>query len=167
MPLKLAVGVNRKIGLPNFSSAGANLNLELEVDTSLLDRPEELQGKVRMLYRLTDAAVREEIARQLEAGAGSGGQASPPLAVEGPSGATNGKGGTNGQGRATAKQVDLICKLAGERLEGGCGQLGVLCSTQVSAADVHHVTKAQASKLIEHLLGLPEHAAEPSTPAKS
>jgi hypothetical protein len=167
MPLRLAVGVNRKIGLPNFSSAGANLNLELEVDTSLLDRPDELQGKVRMLFKMTDAAVREEIARQLETGNGSGGPASPPLAVEGPSGAANGKGSTNGQTRATPKQVDLICKLAGERLAGGNGQLGVLCSTLVGAADVHHVTKAQASKLIEHLLGLPEHTSEPATPAKS
>ena len=46
MPLKLLIGSNRKTGLANYSSAGASLNLELEVDSALLGRPEELQEKI-------------------------------------------------------------------------------------------------------------------------
>ena len=38
MPMKLNVGVSRKIGLPDYGSVGASCNLELELDSSLLER---------------------------------------------------------------------------------------------------------------------------------
>ena len=38
MPMKLNVGVSRKVGLPNYGSVGASCNLELELDATLLER---------------------------------------------------------------------------------------------------------------------------------
>jgi hypothetical protein len=37
MPLRLNVGVSKKVGLPEYSSAGAHCELELEVESGLLD----------------------------------------------------------------------------------------------------------------------------------
>ncbi|WP_406699452.1 hypothetical protein V5E97_11345 [Singulisphaera sp. Ch08] len=36
MPLRLNVGVSKKLGLPEYSSVGASCNLELEVDPMLI-----------------------------------------------------------------------------------------------------------------------------------
>ena len=38
MPLKLNVGVSRKVGLPDYGSVGASCNLELELDASMIDK---------------------------------------------------------------------------------------------------------------------------------
>ena len=35
MPLKLNVGVSRKVGLPDYCSAGASCNVEVELDSGL------------------------------------------------------------------------------------------------------------------------------------
>jgi hypothetical protein len=37
MPLKLNVGVSKKLGMPEYSSVGAACNLEVELDSGLLD----------------------------------------------------------------------------------------------------------------------------------
>ncbi len=38
MPLKLNVGLSKKLGLPDYSSIAANCHLELEIDQSLVVR---------------------------------------------------------------------------------------------------------------------------------
>ncbi len=36
MPLKLNVGVNKKIGLPDYGSLGTSCHVEVEVDSGLI-----------------------------------------------------------------------------------------------------------------------------------
>jgi hypothetical protein len=51
MPLKLNVGISRKVGLPAYGSIGASCNLEVELDSRLLEQ--DLQGfhaRVRRAY---------------------------------------------------------------------------------------------------------------------
>jgi hypothetical protein len=38
MPMKLNVGVSRKMGLPDYGSVGASCNLDLELDSGLIER---------------------------------------------------------------------------------------------------------------------------------
>jgi hypothetical protein len=61
--LKLNVGTNRKIGQPDFGSAGASCNLELELDTGLFQELEGLQQVVRRAYAACNQAVQDVLAR--------------------------------------------------------------------------------------------------------
>ena len=61
--LKLNAGVNRKVGLPDYGSAGASCNLELELDTGLFHDLDGLQQVVKRAYAACHQAVHDELAR--------------------------------------------------------------------------------------------------------
>ena len=61
MGIKLNVGVSKKIGLPDYGSAGSTCNLELELDNAALDRPEEFHRRVREAYAACRSAVEDEL----------------------------------------------------------------------------------------------------------
>jgi hypothetical protein len=63
MPLKLCVGVARKVGQPGYSSAQASCALEIELDSGLLADPEALQARARSAHAACARAVREELER--------------------------------------------------------------------------------------------------------
>src|SRR6516165_10717983 len=64
MPLKLNVGVSRKVGLPDYSSVGASCNLELELDTALLEKDlDGLHARIREAYVAAHKAVHDELTR--------------------------------------------------------------------------------------------------------
>ena len=64
MPLKTNIGVNRKVADNNYGSRGASVNLEIELDSSLIQEPERLQERIRQVFRLAQQSVDEELARQ-------------------------------------------------------------------------------------------------------
>ncbi len=64
MPMKLNVGVSRKVALPDYVSAGAASNLELELDAALLER--DLDGfhtQICFANLTADQAVHNELER--------------------------------------------------------------------------------------------------------
>jgi hypothetical protein len=61
MPLKLNVGLSRKVGEPNYGSRGASVNLELEVDASLIAEPANLKERIRQCFGLVKASLAEEL----------------------------------------------------------------------------------------------------------
>ncbi len=64
MPMKLNVGVSRKVGLPNYGSVGASCNLELELESSLLERDlDAFHSQIRAAYVAAHQAVHDELAR--------------------------------------------------------------------------------------------------------
>ena len=61
MPLKLNIGSSKKVGLPDYGSKGASVNLELEVDSSLARNPEQLQSQIKTLFQQAREAVEAEL----------------------------------------------------------------------------------------------------------
>ena len=64
VPLRLNVGVSRKVGLPQYGSVGASCNVEVEVDSGLIDRDlDAFHARVRDVYVAAHQAVHDELAR--------------------------------------------------------------------------------------------------------
>lgn len=61
MATKINVGVNKKVGLPDYGSAGAHCELEIEVDHSILNDPHEFQKRIRYAYELARESVEMEL----------------------------------------------------------------------------------------------------------
>src|SRR4051794_10234656 len=123
MPLKLNVGVSRKLGLPDFCSVGASCNLELELDARLLDVDlDGLHVQIRGAYVAAQQAVADELAR-LQAQAAVAPVAASPAAPPQAEGQGNGhpparrwpahpsRGARSGK-PATANQVRAIETIA-------------------------------------------------------
>ena len=72
MAVKLSVGLQRKIGLPEFGSLGASCNVEFEIDSSLLEH--DLKGfhqKVSDAFVACRQAVHNQLANGTLVDAGS------------------------------------------------------------------------------------------------
>lgn len=63
MPLRLNVGVSKKLGMPEYSSVGATCNLEVELDLGTLDDLEGFHERARDAYVACHQAVNDELAR--------------------------------------------------------------------------------------------------------
>jgi hypothetical protein len=114
VPLKLNVGVSRKVGLPDYGSAGATCGVEVELDPDLLRG--DLDGfheRVRSAYVACHQAVNDELAR-LNVAPGPAAEMRPaPVALarcNGPPPVANGRVRTRKP--ATANQVRAIAALA-------------------------------------------------------
>ncbi|MGA2617370.1 MAG: hypothetical protein ABSF26_07155 [Thermoguttaceae bacterium] len=114
MPLKTNVGVSRKIADNNYGSRGASVNLEVELDSSLIQDPERFQDRIRQVFRLAQQSIDEELTRQQQTG---------NVATNGHASANgNGTHGGNGNGhaaprrsggrRATASQARALRSIA-------------------------------------------------------
>jgi hypothetical protein len=61
MGVKINVGYCQKIGLPNYGSEGAHCNLEIEVDSGLLNNTEAFQRRVQEVYAACRVAVETQL----------------------------------------------------------------------------------------------------------
>jgi len=123
MPLKTNVGVSRKIADNQYGSRGASVNLEVELDSSLVQEPERLQERIRQLFRLAQQSVDDELARN---------QAGNSTASHQTNGAANGHqtNGSNGTGhRISEKQLTFIRQLANAIKGLGVRRLDTLANT--------------------------------------
>lgn len=110
MPLKLNVGLSRKVGAPNFGSRGASVNLELELESAVIESPDRLRDHIRHLFRLAKSSIDEELGASSTARNGThpGQNGSPPHAAP-----CNSNSQTNGAvRRATPNKVRAIHAIA-------------------------------------------------------
>lgn len=69
MPIKLNIGLSRKVGEANFGSRGASCSVEVEAEaTLLLTEPAELQRRIQAAFDACRQAVDTELDRTPESG---------------------------------------------------------------------------------------------------
>lgn len=108
MTLKLNAGLSRKVADGNYGSRGASVNLELELDSALVNDPPKLQEKIKKLFTLVRTSVDEELN-------GNHPTSSEPKPAE-PSNGNGQNGHKNGNRRqATQSQIRAIHAIARNR----------------------------------------------------
>jgi hypothetical protein len=165
MPLKLNVGLSRKVGEPNFGSRGAAVNLELELDSTLVAEPERLQERIRELFGLAKASIDEELHAEPTQTAANVQHSSGPAATTPRQPHANGRNGASrstsngyrsgGSGRqsannpppATASQVRALHAIANRQ---GLNLEAVL-QDRFNLGDAAVLSVAEASQLIDEL----------------
>jgi hypothetical protein len=147
MPLKLNIGSSKKIGEPNYGSKGASVNLELELDSSLLQSPGQLQGQIQSLFQQARDAVEAEL---------FGRESTPGMTQNGHGqngSSTNGNGqyrSSNGR-RATNSQVKAIYAISkGQQID-----LPSLLRQQYHVDRPEELSLKEASRLIDELKAEP------------
>jgi hypothetical protein len=132
MPLKLNVGLAKKVGLPDYGSLCASCHVECELDAMLLASDlNRFQEHVRNVFVACSQAVHDELSRQRNAnGDGQAANTSRPRTTAAAArSAPTAKPPTNGQSHhASSKQLEYARPLAGQIRELGVGQLDQLAS---------------------------------------
>ncbi|MCA9124936.1 MAG: hypothetical protein H6822_24515 [Planctomycetaceae bacterium] len=151
MPLKLNVGVNKKVGLPDYGSLGTSCHVEVEVESGLIfDDLDAFHQKVRQAYVACAQAVNDELARQQGASVRPASQ--PQAGTTGSNAATNGNGHRNGSngGTASQKQLNYANQLAGQIQGLGVRRLESL-ATKMFGKPLAGLSSLDASSLIDTL----------------
>ena len=151
MPLKLNVGVSRKVGLPDYGSVGASCNLEMELDSALLERDlDGFHARVRDAFVAARQAVQDELAR-VQAPIELAQPAPAPRAPTNGNGHGHAPGGpaerSRPQKRATDKQVKAILAIARQQH----ADLDGLLQQDYGVHRVEDLSLQQASELIDRL----------------
>ena len=110
MPVKLNIGLSRKVGEANFGSRGASVNLEVELDSGIISDQQRFQERVRALY----AQARQSINAELDLPSEGPAIEQPVPQRNGHASAHNGNGTHSRQegGSATQSQVRAIFAIA-------------------------------------------------------
>lgn len=104
MPLKLNVGLSKKIGQPDYGSLGASCNVEVELESSLLHN--DLDGfheRVRTAFVACRQAVLDELSRHASGESNGSGGGNAHQAANNYGGRMNGNGYGNGYGPANGQ----------------------------------------------------------------
>lgn len=138
MPLKLNVGLNKKVGEANYGSRGASVNLEIELDSQLVTDPGKLHERIRQCFGMVRTALDEE----LNGGNGHGPASDPH--------GTNGNGQRPNGGRpATQSQVKAIEAIARRQRIN----LGSYLADHCGVTRIEDLSIQEASQVIDNLKG--------------
>ncbi len=106
--LKLNVGLNRKFGEPNYGSRGGSVNMEVELDNSLMQEPERLRETVSRLFAMVRNSLELELGSEASA---IKTEKQTQVAVK-PEGQTLQEAVSNNAKQASAKQLCFLQSLA-------------------------------------------------------
>ena len=159
MPMQITISRNRKTSA-NYNSEGYGVSFTVELDQSLLTKPQELQDRIAYLYREADAALEQQAQQSATNGnahgADSGTRNTDVRDGAGPNvnrAHRNGNGRSSGAVNMTAAQrraIDSISRRLGlDAIEECRHELGL---------ELDRLTVKEASRFIDHLKGLEQPA---------
>src|SRR6516225_2577453 len=61
MPLKLSVGLSKKVGDANYGSRGASVNIEIELESALAAQLDHLKDRIRQIFNSLRSSLAEEL----------------------------------------------------------------------------------------------------------
>jgi hypothetical protein len=110
MPLKVNIGLSRKVGEANYGSRGASVNVEMELDSALVSEPAKLQDRIRQLFSMVRSTLTEELNGGAHHGQPANGHDGGQRTTAGAREASSPPAGQrdNGSRRATPSQVKAI-----------------------------------------------------------
>jgi hypothetical protein len=155
MPLKLNVGLSKKIGLPDYGSLGATCHVEIELPAGLLDDGlDQFHERVRRAYSACRQAVEDELARHRQDGDADARRPGASAACGNGEATKTRASGSRRTGSAThhasAKQLDFAAQLAGQIRGLGDRRLETL-SQRMFGKSVADLSSLDASGLIDAL----------------
>ena len=149
MPLKLNIGLSRKLGLPNYGSVGASCAVEVELDPFVLHDAETIQQRVEEAFDVCRVAVDHELSGYLPTDA----PPRPALGIEptvGPEGASLAAAEEPTAPLASSRQIDFAYCLARQIRSLG-GQRLKLLAQEYFGRSLEELTTLEASRLIDLL----------------
>jgi hypothetical protein len=146
MPLKLNVGLSRKVTDNNYGSRGANVNVEMELDSSVITEPTKFQERIRQLFGM----VRSSLATELNGGGHDAEKNTPapsPNQAGGSGGSRNGGSRSSSPRPATQSQVKAIYAIARSQRR----DLGPYLQAQFGVRKPEELDLKRASQVIDAL----------------
>ena len=156
MTIKINVGVNKKIGLPDYGSAGSHCNIEIEADNSVLQDTEQFLQRVKDAYEVARQSVENELSRHQPGNSTSQTYAKPESKPDyrgdySNSSKSYSSSSSNGSGYvASAKQQQFIANLVKGVKGLDWRKLEKYCDTKFGKA-CSQLTPQEASALIDDL----------------
>ena len=149
MPVQINIGLNKKVGEANYGSRGASVNLEVELDSGIIEDPDRLRSQIHKLFGLARDSLNAELHQDDNNHSTNGHHSNGNGQTNGNgySHRSNGNRSSNGRG-ATQSQVRAIKAIAGRgRIDLGpqLDRFGVRTAEDLDIA--------QASELIDELKG--------------
>ena len=133
MPVQLNIGLNKKVGEANYGSRGASVNLEVELDSGVVDDPDRLRTQIHKLFGLARQSLHAELHGDDNNGHSNDSHGSGHHSTNGNGNGNgfdryrvNGHSSNDGNGRstngrnprqATSSQVKAIHAIAGKRID--------------------------------------------------
>ena len=158
MPLKLNVGLSRKVGEPNYGSRGASVNLELELDSAIVGEPDRLQERIRQMFHLAKDSIDSELNTPAELPSSQGNNSTNGQSRHSSGQKTGQRQSANANGRrssspppATASQVRALHAIANR--QGLNLEAALRDRFDVDRPDA--LTIAEASEMIDEMKNLP------------
>jgi hypothetical protein len=146
MAITIHVGFSRKVGEPNYDSRGASVQLEVELDRSVIVDREGFQSEIERIFEHVRDAVDRELQRN------SCASSEPQTNFDEPSDAIKGQNGRPRAPRpATRNQVRAIQAIAQHR---GV-DLSQLLAAEFDSKALEELTIVEASLLIDRLQSYP------------
>ena len=160
MPVRISLGVNKKLGLPAYSSVGASCQLEFEAESSLLREDlGQFFRKVHHAYGACTRAVDEQLAR-CQAGNAPGAAQGADMRRPSGNGKTaaangHGNGRANGNANGNGSHVDQASNGATDRSVAASASSKQLAYARQLAAQVPGLGTRRLEKRATNLLGKP------------